>query len=249
MTNPMKTIKASIIGLFYRGSKRSLKRPFFESPVKKSNFNTCFACPLRQMLGFSMKSNFSSYTTIKSLFSWSRPSAIFFAVVSIVRYTVNSRFLLSKISYMFKVRFVHIVLELFKRVPLTFYTLASIILKTNMFAPIATIPQIAVYLVKARLSHSMIIGREFTSDTITTLCLATFVNNVMTWKHFLVSAITLKKPIIFGSTSTHKLYRYQLPKLLPSNIFHIVLPLQARRIGRSVPTVAPMLLISPFYTA
>lgn|SRR3990167_410987 len=241
--NPQRRMNKNILS-FYRSSKSFFDRPMFESPMHKSRVGIKCSSPVSEQLSLSIERNRSDTSLISPLLFSCSPLAVLSAIVSIVIYPLNLGVFLTKLFNMFKIRKIHIITKLIERIPKALYSTTTIILVANMFRIIASVPKIAISLIEASLSHSMIPLRQFSSYTITRRSLTRLINNSVSRKDFLISAITLKQPVVFRPTTTHESHRHQLSKPLPRNIFHIVLPLQARRIGRSVPTVAPMLLMS-----
>jgi len=241
--NPKKSISESILS-FYRGSKCFFKSPMFESPMYKSSVSFKRFSPVSQEHSLSIVSNLPNKISVSALNKRGRPTTIFLAIVSIVIYTVYLSLFLSVSFNMLKVRLIHIISEFFKGFPKALYATTSIKVITDMWRPITSIPQIPVSLIKTCFPHSMIVGRQLSPYTVAGGSLTRFVNDILCTKHLSFFTFALKKPITFTSICSHKLNRCQLSKLLSSNILHIVLPLQARRIGRSVPEVAPMLLMS-----
>lgn len=100
-------------------------------PQVKSGY-ACLVCPFLNSKSFSLKSNLGFIPSILRLFFSCSPSAIFFTIMTVIIYAFNSCIKLSVNFDRFFIRRIHIVLELIKGLPKTFYSSSSIKYKTTI---------------------------------------------------------------------------------------------------------------------
>ena len=159
------------------------------------------------------------------LFFISRPSTIYFAIISIVVYAVNSCLFFSKFFNVLKVQFIHIIFEFFKILPKTFNsaTAISVIIPSSRF--ITSIKNMIKNLLKSATIQTVgFINWTHTYSINLTPTSATFrfiLQNCILFNDFLFSTITSKKPMdITSSIFRNWFNRGQSKKSLSSSYIH-----------------------------
>ena len=103
---------------------------------------------------------------VSRLNSESRPTTVFLRIMSVVVSTIYSRLLLSKFFDMFKVRFIHIISELFKGFPQTFNSTAAVVSPRLARRNIASCKDTSVDMIKFSFSKTMGLCRRFLSGSL-----------------------------------------------------------------------------------
>ena len=106
-------------------------------------------------LWFTGKSAINSLSAVLRLLLWSRPTAVLFAVMSLVVLALNRGPMQSVFGDMLKVRWVHVVLELLKRLPQAFYPTTSIVWEALHFIIARPIEDVTESAIKGCLTHTM----------------------------------------------------------------------------------------------
>ena len=121
----------------YRGisitsfSQRLFKTPFYRPLCKKSSSQSLwrkaeYFFPPKERMSLTFIGNESIRTSIPALFSSGRPTAILLTIVFIVINSLKCCLFFSKFLYMRLVGSIHIISELFKRVPKAFNSATAI---------------------------------------------------------------------------------------------------------------------------
>lgn len=184
--------------------------------------------PLGQIKSFTLKGYQTVSSLIVHLLLHSSPSAIFFAVMPVIINPINARVLFSKLFDMLKVRFVHIVSELFKGVPKTLDS-ATAVYVPPISAGFGT-PNLDISKGLPESSLGQPVGREPFSHTIVQLfqmasatCSMTL-SNMVSISNRLFAALTQKKPFIAKPTIVSDNPRFhsyccKFPKLFSGYVF------------------------------
>jgi len=141
----MKSLSRSFLG----SCECFFNRPAFSKTVMYyaiTLFTKQFLFPSTKGLSLTLKRDESTCSFISQLFNSSSPSTIFLRIGAIVINAFNSSVAFTMFSKMEKIRFKHIFLKRFKRIPETPYTSRSIILKTKIIGIITTSSQIREFL-------------------------------------------------------------------------------------------------------
>ena len=120
-----------LINFIYGFSQRPFNRPTRRdnSLVKSFVGDSGLFFPPLQRKSLSIKRNDNTVSPIIILNLISRPSAIFFAIVSIVIKSINRCLFFSKFLYMRLVTLIHIIFEICKRFPQALYSMTTIFSK------------------------------------------------------------------------------------------------------------------------
>ena len=197
--------------------------------------------PLLERLGFPRKGDVAPISTVTHLLFVCSPSAIFLTIIASVINSVNRCVLLSMQFHMRFIRIPHVFVEFVKRFPKALNSPPTVLVKGAVVRVCASV----------LCTIKNLIETCFTMPWLRTP--AGF--RVPHYEH--VSANNFfhptdantqpKRATVF--VHLHKFFHGQLAKLLPHHVFyHTISPLKARRIGWSVPSVAPMLITLLSYT-
>lgn len=128
---------------------------FTQTCTQSFRRNSYFFCPFNKTLCFPHVSKITISSCISALFKISRPTTIFFAIVTVYINAVNRGVLLSKIFYVLLIRLVHLIFELFKTGPFIFNSPAAVKVIPYVFLIFASFFYTHINSIKSSLSHSV----------------------------------------------------------------------------------------------
>lgn len=248
------------INLSYHGSKGFVNTPSgsYSCSYRFSLYSSFFS-PFRKALGFPTVLYNSICSRISGLFYWCSPTAVFFTIIAVVINTVYRCLSFSIFCNMIKVRIVHIVSKLLKRIPKTFYSAPSIYGKPVTSAVVAPNRYVSECNPKPAMRHAMslkYISRiiiDFLKTTTTTCRLTS--NHMTSFCYSFLSAVARKFPnvTITFRRAFFNLYKSdssQSPIFLSYYVSFIHnFTKKAHRLVSSVPSSHTRLIMNQYYYA
>ncbi len=197
--------------------------PTSTKPVRYlTGLETKLLGPDNEKSRFPLKSEADVVPLVPSLFSYCRPPAVLFAVLSKRVNPVYLGVFLSELVYMRFITFVHIFSKLLERLPKAFDTLLSITKKGRIFLVSAPSLYSIKYPIESRSGLSMFQALSHLSVGVRRKTSATFYDALRYFSpsyHFVRPTLTLEEPIVVSVLPVVKTYCGESSKCLSSYIF------------------------------